>query len=53
MGNKNNYSRWFKKAWQLKKICYKIIMNDFYNDEEYKIELDEEDLKEEEELKKE
>ena len=28
-------------------------MNDFYNDEEYKIELDEEDLKEEEELKKE
>ena len=24
-------------------------MNDFYNDEEYKIELDEEDLKEEEE----
>ena len=25
-------------------------MNDFYNDEEYKIELDEEDLKEEEEL---
>ena len=28
-------------------------MNDFYNDEEYQIELDEEDLKEEEELKKE